>query len=141
MKSKDYTPSWDKVELSLMYIMKKRSNISINDTDVFDKFSCVQNYVSSEKKFEWKESQMSAGDGWVEIFKFFNEKMIQFENISKIVEFCLCLPGSNAPIERVFSILNNVWTNEKNNMKIETIRSILICKCNYELNCIEFKNY
>lgn len=59
----------------------------------------------------------------------------------KVVEFSLCLPGSNAPTERVFSILNNIWTSEKAQLKVNTLKSILITKYNYDLNCLEFKEY
>lgn len=44
------------------------------------------------------------------------------------------MPGTNAAVERTFSNINVLWSDEKNRFLIDTIKSIIIVK-NY------FKNY
>lgn len=39
---------------------------------------------------------------------------LQHENFSILIEYILCLPATNAPVERVFSIMNKLWTSEEN---------------------------
>lgn len=135
------TPAWEDVESSFVFIMDKRNELNINNTELFDELALVKRYTTSEKLKQWNENKKSAEERWVEVFKHFKEGGISFQNILKVVEFSLCLPGSNAPTERVFSILNNIWTSEKAQLKVNTLKSILITKYNYDLNCLEFKEY
>ena len=46
----------------------------------------------------------------------------------------MAIPGTNAAVERIFSTINVLWTNEKNRFLVETIKSIIIVKTH-------FKNY
>ena len=39
----------------------------------------------------------------------------------------------------VFSISNKIWSSEKAQMGLETLESLLILKCNIEIDCAEFK--
>ena len=50
----------------------------------------------------------------------------------------MCLPGTNAPTERLFSVMNNIWTAEKTQLNVSTLKAILIVKTNFELNCVDF---
>jgi uncharacterized protein YjaZ len=51
----------------------------------------------------------------------------------------LALPGSNAQIELVFSIINVLWSDEKNKLKIETVKALTIVKTHFkDLSCSEF---
>ena len=50
----------------------------------------------------------------------------------------MCLPGSNAPLERIFSQMSALWTDEKNRFLVETINAILMTKSNFNLSCNAF---
>jgi hypothetical protein len=53
--------------------------------------------------------------------------------------FCLALPSSNAPIQHVFSIINAFWSDEKNRLKVETVKALTIVKTHFEdFSCSEF---
>jgi hypothetical protein len=39
------------------------------------------------------------------------------KNISRVVEFSLSLPETNAAVERVFSLVNALWTDERNRLR------------------------
>jgi len=49
-------------------------------------------------------------------------------NFSLIVEYILCLPGSNASVERVFSNMNKIWSSEKTQLGVCVLKAILITK-------------
>jgi hypothetical protein len=50
------------------------------------------------------------------------------KNISTVVEFSISLPGINAAAERVFSVVNALWTDERNLLEVSTVKSIVLVK-------------
>ncbi|PSN46048.1 hypothetical protein C0J52_07692 [Blattella germanica] len=116
---------WDTVQNSLNYI-NTCTGKQINDSYLFNEVANVRAYASSDKIQEWNNVNMRVHLRWVEIFKHFKEKCIPFSHICNVVEFSLSLPASNAPTERVFSITNNLWTNEKSQLKTETLKHLII---------------
>ena len=96
-----------------------------------------RNMKTMSIKFRWKL-------GWK--FKIFRKKSIPYKNILKLVDFKFVLPASNAVAERVFSIsifilYSNIWCSQKFQMGVEILKSLLIIKCNFEMDCSEFKTY
>ncbi|KAL4103655.1 hypothetical protein QTP88_019006 [Uroleucon formosanum] len=67
-----------------------------------------------------------------------NKKMLMYQTLLA-VEFAFCLPGSNASIERVFSLMTTTWTDVRNQMDTKTIECCLVTKI-YGLSCIAFYN-
>jgi hypothetical protein len=41
------------------------------------------------------------------------EKFVSLDNLSILAEFVLCLPGSNASVERIFSLMNITGTMKR----------------------------
>jgi hypothetical protein len=53
----------------------------------------------------------------------------------------LALPGTNAEAERIFSVINALWTDEKNKFRIETIKAIIVVKTHFQdVSCTDFYN-
>jgi hypothetical protein len=67
-----------------------------------------------------------------------SEKRLDFQDFCNIVEFILCLPGSTAPVERIFSVMNSMWSKEKSRLSVETIRAILVVRQNSVVECEKF---
>jgi hypothetical protein len=64
------------------------------------------------------------------------------KNISTIVGFSLPLPGTNAAVETVFSLVNALWTDERNRVKVTTVKSIVPVKHHFRnYNCPEFHEF
>ena len=63
---------------------------------------------------------------WTEIFNKFENNNIPYENINKMVEFALSLPGTNSSTERILLDVNEIWTTEKTQLCVETLT--LYCK-------------
>lgn len=136
-------PEWCEVESSLLYILQTRPSAEsqINDTELFDEFSCLKAYVSDNKVTEWKQEEATVEEKWKQVFVHLKSNEVPCNNLCKVVEFFLCLPGSNAPTERCFSIMNKLWSKEKTQLQAETLESQMIVKYNFELSCPEFFNY
>ncbi|KAF0771878.1 protein FAM200B-like [Aphis craccivora] len=49
----------------------------------------------------------------------------------KVVEFSFVLPGSNAAVERVFSLMNSTWTNSRNKLDIKMVEATLSIKTRF----------
>jgi hypothetical protein len=68
----------------------------------------------------------STGEIWYELIKSLGVN--ELINLKKIVEFFCCIPGTVANIERLFSRMNFLWTNENNRLSVETVKAMLIVK-------------
>ncbi|KAK9891071.1 hypothetical protein WA026_013396 [Henosepilachna vigintioctopunctata] len=97
---------------------------------LFDEVSYLANYVNNDVLKRWEENKSSTEQRWKEVFRHFKDSGIPFQNCLAIVQYLLCLPGTNAPTERVFSLMNSLWTSEKSSLKVETLRAMLIIKFN-----------
>jgi hypothetical protein len=63
-------------------------------------------------------------------------------NISTVVEVSLSLPGTNAVGERVFSLVNALWTDERNRLELSTVKSIVLVKHHFRnYKCPEFHEF
>jgi hypothetical protein len=71
-------------------------------------------------------------------FPEMSEKRLDFQDICNIVEFILCLPGSIAHAERIFSVMNTLWSKEKSRSSVETMRATLVVRQNCVMECDKF---
>jgi hypothetical protein len=60
-------------------------------------------------------------------------------NISRIVGYLLSIPGSNAVVESVFSLMK--WTDARNRSHRELIKAELQIAMNFSFTCKEFLQY
>ncbi len=62
-------------------------------------------------------------------------------NLLKLLQHIglLSIPVSNASVERVFSIMGNIWTDERNRLTVDTVRSELTIFFNLPYTCTDFK--
>ncbi|GFT64730.1 dimer_Tnp_hAT domain-containing protein [Trichonephila clavipes] len=80
---------------------------------IYDELAAFQSVFSS-LKLEGNSIEM-----WC---KFFQEEA---PNLLKIVQFVCSVPVSNAFVERIFSVMGNVWTDERNRLAVNTVKSEL----------------
>jgi hypothetical protein len=74
---------------------------------------------------------------WVKIFASCDE----FKELPKLVAKILSIPISNAYVKRIFSILGNTWTDRRNRMRVELVKSELCTKFNFDLTCADFLDF
>lgn len=135
-------PEWDPIKST----MKMLSNhgyfdASANDSSLFAQFGYVEKYVTTQKIDEWAKLNTTCEQRWIEIFRHFDRSFVPFKEIATLVEFGLSLPGTSAPAERVFSSINKMWTTEKTQLQIETLKSMIFVKQNFNLSCLEFQSF
>lgn len=132
------SPTWSDMQLSLKWFAENMSLSTIDDSALFDETVNVKAFVDDERLQKWTKEQTSPDQRWVEVFTHFDSHNIGYTNILKLVEFCFCLPGTNAPTERVFSLMNDMWTSEKTQLAIDTLSAVLVTKVNFGYSCVEF---
>lgn len=103
---------------------------TLNEENLFDEVSYVANYMSNDVLNRWEERKYDTEQRWMEVFKDFENKDISLKNCLTIIQYLLCLPGTNAATERAFSLMNALWTPEKTSLKVETVRAIVMTKFN-----------
>lgn len=110
----DRTWSSTGMEISAKFIeSKQRFDTASCDNELFDQVTYLKKYVTSEKITSWEETCIATDQRWVECFKHFSKNNVPFHHLEKIISYILALPGTAAPVERVFSIINEIWSFEK----------------------------
>ncbi|CAI6359364.1 unnamed protein product [Macrosiphum euphorbiae] len=112
--------------------------VKVNEDEYFDELMAFIN-IFQDKFDDWTKNVISVEQKSVHIFNIFKEKYVNVSNLAMVVEFAFCFPGSNASIERVFSLMTTTWTDVRNQMDTKTIEFCLVTKT-YGLSFIEFYN-
>ena len=87
---------------------------------------------------QWRQSDTDTAQRWLDVFEHFRSQEIEYDAVLQLVQFALALPGTNAPIERVFFLMNNIWSDAKTQLTTETLRSMLIATVNTDKPCLDF---
>lgn len=137
-------PTWNDIQKSLKFILqnnKKQTGWNVDEDILFDEYNHVNNVIN-ENLEEWQNNNVRVEERWCAIYKILNSKNISINNFWFIVEYSLAMPGTNAAIERVFSITNMLWTDEKNRFIVPTIKSIIILKNHFKnYSCNDFYDF
>lgn len=102
----------------------------INFDDLYNEICIVNEIIPLIK------DKRGVVEKWTYIFK---EK--KFPNLVKIVQPILSISVSTANVERVFSLMNQSWTDNRNRMNVELVKAELVIKSNFSLNCKDFYEY
>ncbi|XP_055524117.1 uncharacterized protein LOC129717880 isoform X1 [Wyeomyia smithii] len=137
------TLDWQSIQTSFEYISKFTNSHGSADADkqeaeLFEEVSYAKKYANEEKIISWNDSNVEVEERWVELFMHLESNNIPFNNLKKIVEFALCLPGTNAVTERIFSVVNKIWTTEKTQLSVETLKAMLQLRFNFDETCEVF---
>ena len=65
-----------------------------------------------------------------------------FKILAQIVDAVFAIACSNAECERIFSLMNVQWTDERNRLKLKTVSRIVSLLINCEsISCLKMFNY
>jgi len=53
------------------------------------------------------------------------ENVPNMDNLERLTEFVLCMPGTNVKYERIFSEIKYMWSQWKSNLKVETVNALV----------------
>ena len=79
-----------------------------------------------------EEDVLSAEEKWQRIFK------ANLPGMYRLVSKFFCIPVSNAFVERIFSLTSGQWTDVRNSLAVDTVKSLTQLKVNFDLSCPEF---
>ena len=130
-------PKWEEVTATCEYLEKLGRGV--DDVLLFEQFRQIKTITEREMGEDtWKRKLCS--EKWVYILQQC-EYMEQYSELLRLCEFIFCIPAHNANVERIFSLMNIQWSEERNRMELPTFESILQCLTNYKITCTEFYNY
>lgn len=133
------TPCWIDLKASMVAILNSTEydfEVKLNNQTGY-----LIDFCSADKLREWRTNNVSIVDRWVDLFKHLHASNCDYGELSIIAEYILCLPGTNCSVEWLFASAKVTWTSSKTNLMIKTLRAILMIKCNFKQNCIEFYHY
>lgn len=134
-------PEWKDVESSLDFLKEK--HIEINDTFLFDQVTTIRKIVEVELENNNNNWQLkNAAEKWsFVLLNMTKEYLEQYQDILKICEYLFSMSGHNANVERIFSLMEIQWTDDRNSLHCDTVEAILQCLVNFDLNCNEMYDY
>jgi len=108
-------------------------NLTVNKSELFDECAIFNNVISN---LGTRDKNLDNDKFWAQMLK--SDK---FPNLSIIVNVVLCIPVSNAFVERIFSIMNNLWSDERNSLSVNSVKAEICTKVNFSMSCNEFTEY
>lgn len=106
----------------------KLENISLDG--LFNEYCTIKSILNNVCK------EQNVYSKWTKIFSSGTKE--NFKNLFLLVSYVLSIPPSNAYVKRVFSIMNQKWSKERNRCKVELIKSELQISLNFQENCSDF---
>lgn len=110
---------------------------SVSVGKVFDEIGLMQDYVKI-KLPTWSANKIQSESRWLDVFAYMKEQQRPLIHLSMLVEFAFALPGSSTDVERLFSIINDVWAPDKGQMSLEMLEAVLNVKINKRMSCVDF---
>ncbi len=75
---------------------------------------------------------------WCKILKPKKDEKNSFPNLKKIVKTVLSIQISNDTVERVFSLMKRIWTDDSNSMKTDLVKAEICINFNYSMSCPDY---
>lgn len=129
---------WNDVSISVQWMIERNYLQANKIENIFDQYALLESYWKTNSGLYVTDRSLATK--WVEIFGHFSEKSLPMDDFAKVVEFALVIPGTNAPTERVFSHINDIWSTDKGSLLIENVRARLMVKFNWQKDCLDFYN-
>lgn len=128
---------YSETEKCLMYLKEKC--IEIDDVKFFDQFCNLCKFIQENIVCD-EFSKSSASEKWA---KFFNSTILECHSeLLKLAEYFFSIPGHNANVERLFSLISSQWTDVRNQLSIESVKGLLVVRHNFkEFSCSDFYHY
>ena len=109
----------------------------IDSNSLFDEQVFVKRQMSQCcTEDSWQKASIE--QKWVQMFKKFEEKNTHILNFQKPVEFIFCSPGTSAPVDRSFSTMNRMWSDNRSKMLEKNVKALITCRSNTDFSCCDF---
>lgn len=127
----DKTPSLDQILELWSYLPSSKNTNDIPPDELYEEINKLEHWV---QKYPQSSSSDDVSSKWKLFFKD-----NQAPNLLKILQYVLSIPVSNAGVERIFSVMGFIWTDERNRLSVESVRSELCICFNIPFSCTELK--
>uniref|UniRef100_A0A2S2N9H4 HAT C-terminal dimerisation domain-containing protein n=1 Tax=Schizaphis graminum TaxID=13262 RepID=A0A2S2N9H4_SCHGA len=129
--------SWKNISNTIQLIKNVIPSLTLNEAELFDEFTIIKTNLQKNQNVK---SFNTLDEKWTYVFKIADIDG-DFPNLKIVVEFLMCIPGSNANVERIFSDMNNLWTDDKSRFDVKTVKAMLVVKHFFTENCSEFHDF
>lgn len=124
---------WEEVQSTIQFLNSK--DIHIDDVKTFDEFVNLKKFIGSIKLHTEKKMLHEV---WCDYFRSC-VCVEQYGELFKIVQFYFAIPGHNANVERIFSLIQSQWTKERNRFTTDNIKGLMFVQYNFQdLSCADF---
>jgi hypothetical protein len=107
--------------------------------DLYDEFPRLQQFVEINRT-RWESEKTTSENKWLEILKQLKEQHRSIPCFSLLAQYAFAMPGTSTEVERLFSIIKNVWGSEKGQLSKKALEAHLEIKFNHGADCHEFFN-
>jgi hypothetical protein len=84
----------------------------------------------------WTTKNLNCEDKWLQLLNHFNDQNISISNLCHVAEYIFCLPGTSAPVEQVFSVMNNgKRLNDRINSESPDVLQIKLVALSFTKKC------
>lgn len=107
--------------------------------ELYDEYTFLQQYVGKSLS-RWEAIALPTEKRRLELLKSLKEEHRPIPNFSTLAQYALANPGTSTEVERLFSVITNVWGPEKGRLDPKTLEAQLDVKFNCKKSCSEFFN-
>lgn len=120
--------------LYLISELKLENKLFLNMNELYDECNRINEMLPL-----LKETNSNSCNKWQSLFKIANLENNNFhlKNIYKVVSFIYSIPATSSYCERVFSMMNLKYRDERNKCRLELIKYELIITFNVKETCTE----
>lgn len=162
-------PQWSGGEQPIDHtanMLIEKKIIGAQDSDrIFADYGNIKAFLNSQPGIfdEWNKSKVSIQKRWQFVFTHLKRSTVSYDKFAKMVEYAMMIPGNNIGIyeiqcnsfhrmfgffigtnsecERIFSLMQNYWTDRKSNLSLATLKAWLLTKHNLEFSCVDFHSF
>jgi hypothetical protein len=122
----------DKIKYDKVIQIVKLLNIDVNNDILFDECSLFNEVYSHLNNDDKKDNAQI-------LCKILQSN--EMPNLTKIIETVLSIPIGNDFVERVFSLMQSIWTDDRNKMRVNLVKSEICTIVNFSMTCSEFSDH
>ncbi len=130
---------YDTILISITYLQSK--NVEINDSKLFDQFCALKNFLKTDPRAKKLFELECIDEQWSFYFNCCINVDAQCSELLTIAEFYFAIPAHNAILERIFSLIEAQWTDERNRLSVTVIEAMISLLFNCKMSCTEFYDY
>lgn len=115
--------------------------LKVLELDIFKRVGPVDDRLYDDIKLlqnVFLNLEGSSLEKWTSFFQSYDSKNC---SLFRIVSVFMSIPISNAFVERVFSVMEKIWTDDRNRLFVNSVESELCVYFNFDIHCDEFYKY